>query len=110
MADTFIHEGREYSFEEIEKILGQHEKARERAKLYKQDYDPVKAKKQRDARMATLKQDPEKWALYESYQKAMRDKRSAMLKACQAFAREKRSQFEKFVAASEEFADVKLPA
>ena len=106
---TFVHEGKEYSFEDIEKILASHEKARERAKQYRTEYDPVKAKEQRDRRMAALKADPEKWAAYESYQKIMRDRRSLMLKACQAFAKSKRSQFEKFTAGNEEFTDVKLP-
>ena len=89
-AQTFMHEGKEYTFAEIEKILGQHERAAERRKDYQVKYDPEKAKIQRDRRMEALKADPEKWALYESYQKAMREKRAEMLKACKELELAKR--------------------
>jgi hypothetical protein len=108
MAETFTYEGKEYTMEQLEKILASHEKARERAKNYRAVYDPEKAKKQREARMAKINADPELKAAYEKQQKKLRDARSLMLKACQAFATSKRAQFEKFIAGTE-FENAKLP-
>jgi len=107
---TFVHEGKEYTFDDLQKILASHEKAKERAKKYRTEYDPVKAKKQRDARMAKLKADPKKWEAYEKGQKRLREKRSLMLKACQAYATANRAGFEKFCAGSKEFKNAKLPS
>jgi hypothetical protein len=110
MAETFTYEGKEYTIDELNKILGQHEKARERAKKYRQEYDPAKAKKQRDARMARLQADPELWALYQKEQKKNREKRSLMLKATQAFATANRKAFEDFCAKTKGFKNAQLPA
>ncbi len=90
----YTYQGNEYSAEDLDKILEQHEKRKEYRGTT--TYDPEKAKAYRERRDEQMKKDPEKYEAFLAARRKYQRMRQTLQKDAMAFAKAREKEFEAF--------------